>query len=143
VPYSGSYHGSLFFLYSLLDRYVTILHLIFAIVISRIFDQAYIQRQNVQAGQFHPLAACRCFPRLDRMRADMVPVLLSRCAMKDYGFSNGMTVPAGTRLAISTHKPHFDDQIYEDLKIFDGFRFYKLRQASRSKGELGRKLDMT
>jgi len=60
--------------------------------------------------------------------------------MKDYEFSNGMTVPAGTRVAVSTHKPHFDDQIYRDPKRFDGFRFYKLRQASRSKGELGRSL---
>jgi len=68
----------------------------------------------------------------------MVSVLLSRCAMKDYEFSDGMTVPAGTCVAVSTHKPHIDD-----LKHFGGFRFYKLRQASRLEGELGRKFDMT
>lgn len=72
-----------------------------------------------------------------------MPVLLSRCAMKDYEFSNGMTIPAGTHVAVSTHRPHFDDQIYGDPKHFDGFRFYKLRQASKSKGEPGRKFDMT
>ena len=36
----------------------------------------------------------------------MVPVLSSR---KDYEFSNGMMAPAGTRVAVSTHKPHIDD----------------------------------
>jgi len=106
-------------------------------------DQS-IFRQDVQAGQLHPrvaevspLAACKYFPRLDRMRADMVSVPLSCCATKDYEFSNGMTVPAGTCMAVSTHKPHFDDQIYEDQKHFDGFRFYKLRQASRPWENLG------
>jgi len=91
-----------------------------------------------ESQRLHPLAACKCFPRLDRMRADMVPVLSSRCAMKDYEFSNGMTAPAGTRVALSTHKPHIDDP-----KHFDCFRFYKLRQESRSKGEFGRKFDTT
>lgn len=48
--------------------------------------------------------------------------------MKDYTFSNGITVSKGTRLHTPCTPIHKDENIYENANQFDGFRFYKLRE---------------
>ena len=36
-------------------------------------------------------------------------VLVTRTAVKDFTFSNGITVPAGTFIGVATHATHFDN----------------------------------
>ncbi|KAI0272056.1 cytochrome P450 [Russula aff. rugulosa BPL654] len=43
-------------------------------------------------------------------------------------FSNGVTIPAGTRIGIPVHSVHMDEELYPNAQEFDGFRFYKLRE---------------
>ncbi len=54
---------------------------------------------------------------------------LKRLALRPFTFSNGVTVPAGTLLALPVHSVHMDDEIYPNAQNFDGFRFSKLREG--------------
>ncbi|KJA16226.1 hypothetical protein HYPSUDRAFT_47536 [Hypholoma sublateritium FD-334 SS-4] len=54
---------------------------------------------------------------------------VSRKALKDFTFSNGITVPAGTFVAFATHSTHHDDHVYPDADTFDGFRFSEKREG--------------
>jgi cytochrome P450 len=64
---------------------------------------------------------------------------MSRLALRSFTFSNGMTIPAGTLVAVpASGRPsaaHRDERIYANPDEFDGFRFAKLRE---SEGEAGR-----
>ena len=55
------------------------------------------------------------------------PVGLSRHVLRPFTFSNGVTVPAGTEIAVPTSAIHTDGDIYPNPEEFDGFRFAKLR----------------
>jgi cytochrome P450 len=50
-----------------------------------------------------------------------------RRAMTDYTFSDGTVVPKGTLLAAPVSPIQFDDTIYSNPDVFDGFRFSNLR----------------
>ncbi|PPQ96344.1 hypothetical protein CVT26_005028 [Gymnopilus dilepis] len=50
-------------------------------------------------------------------------VLMSRRVMKDFTFSDGTFVPAGTHLCVNSWGNHRDDEYYPDADTFDGFRF--------------------
>ncbi|KAF8887261.1 cytochrome P450 [Gymnopilus junonius] len=50
-------------------------------------------------------------------------VLMSRRVMKDFTFSDGTFVPAGTHLCVNSWGNHRDDEYYRSADIFDGFRF--------------------
>jgi cytochrome P450 len=52
---------------------------------------------------------------------------LNRLALRPFTFSNGVTIPAGTRLGIPIHSVHMDEKLYPNAQEFDGFRFFKLR----------------
>ncbi|PPQ77970.1 hypothetical protein CVT26_005275 [Gymnopilus dilepis] len=54
---------------------------------------------------------------------------MNRKALKDFTFSNGVTVPAGTHIAVATYAAHMDENIYENPHEFQGFRFAELRQG--------------
>ncbi|KAI9440521.1 cytochrome P450 [Lactarius indigo] len=57
------------------------------------------------------------------------PVLsLGRIALRPFTFSNGVTVPAGTAIAVPAAAAHMDEDIYTNAEEFDGFRFAKLRE---------------
>jgi len=60
-------------------------------------------------------------------------LLLTRVVGNDYTFSDGTTVPGGTLVAVSSHKIHLNDKVYNDPTTFDGFRFSKMRLASSEK----------
>ncbi|KAF8906747.1 cytochrome P450 [Gymnopilus junonius] len=61
---------------------------------------------------------------------------MNRKAMKDFTFSNGITIPAGTHIAVATYAAHMDEVIpssqtiyMKNPKEFQGFRFAEMRQA--------------
>jgi cytochrome P450 len=53
---------------------------------------------------------------------------MGRFALRPFTFSNGVTVPAGTAIAIPASSTHTDERIYPNPDDFDGFRFAKLRE---------------
>lgn len=54
--------------------------------------------------------------------------------LRPFTFSNGVTIPTGTVLAIPASVVHRDEAKYHDPDTFDGFRFAKLRE---SEGDMG------
>jgi hypothetical protein len=56
-------------------------------------------------------------------------VSLNRLALSPFTFSNGVTVPAGTYVAVPMNAAHRDERIYANADGFDGFRFTKLRES--------------
>jgi len=54
---------------------------------------------------------------------------LNRLALSPFTFSNGMTVPAGTYIAVPMSAAHRDERIHAHADEFDGFRFTKLRES--------------
>ncbi|KIL61860.1 hypothetical protein M378DRAFT_13203 [Amanita muscaria Koide BX008] len=59
--------------------------------------------------------------------ADFPTIVMQRKAMKDFTFSNGVTVPAGNTVAVATTPTHTDSEFYPHPETFDGFRFEKMR----------------
>ena len=51
-----------------------------------------------------------------------------RLALRPLELSNGMTIPAGTLVAIPYSATHRDEITYPNPDEFDGFRFAKLRE---------------
>ncbi|KAH9992090.1 cytochrome P450 [Russula vinacea] len=52
---------------------------------------------------------------------------LRRLALRPFTFSNGVTVPAGTFVAVPASATNTNEGIYPNANEFDGFRFSKLR----------------
>ncbi|KAL0572022.1 hypothetical protein V5O48_009943 [Marasmius crinis-equi] len=48
---------------------------------------------------------------------------MNRLALKDFTFSDGTTVPAGTFLSAASNSTHNDENIYSNAHEFHGFRF--------------------
>jgi len=55
---------------------------------------------------------------------------LTRVALRPFTFSNGVTVPAGTKISVPSAAVHTDGEIYPNPKKFDGFRFAQLRERN-------------
>jgi len=53
----------------------------------------------------------------------------SRLVLQPFTFSNGVTVPAGTEIAIPSCAAHRDERVFANPDVFDGFRFSKLRES--------------
>ncbi|KIL65514.1 hypothetical protein M378DRAFT_162148 [Amanita muscaria Koide BX008] len=53
---------------------------------------------------------------------------MSRKALRDFTFSDGTTIPAGSTVGVPFNSVHTDANDYSDPNIFDGFRFEKLRE---------------
>jgi len=53
---------------------------------------------------------------------------VTRLALRPFTFSNGVTIPAGTIVALPLFTIHRDEEIYPNPHEFDGFRFSKLRE---------------
>ena len=62
------------------------------------------------------------------------PVGLDRLALRPFTFSNGVTVPAGTEIAVPAAVIHTDGEIYPNPEEFDGFRFAELRKHDGASG---------
>ncbi|KAI0254414.1 cytochrome P450 [Lactifluus subvellereus] len=55
-------------------------------------------------------------------------LIMPRLALRPFTFSNGVTVPAGTLVAVPASAAHRDEETYTKPEEFDGFRFSKLRE---------------
>ncbi|KAF7345271.1 Cytochrome P450 [Mycena sanguinolenta] len=53
---------------------------------------------------------------------------LTRLATRDFTFSDGTTVPAGTLLAVPVFAEHHDEVNYTNPEVFDPFRFSRMRE---------------
>ncbi|KAF7378406.1 Cytochrome P450 monooxygenase 51 [Mycena sanguinolenta] len=53
---------------------------------------------------------------------------LVRLVTKDFSFSDGTTVPAGTLLAVPIFAEHHDEVNYSNAEVFDPFRFSRMRE---------------
>jgi cytochrome P450 len=53
---------------------------------------------------------------------------MTRLAKRPFTFSNGVTVPAGTLVAVPSCASLRDEEVYPNPEEFDGFRFSKLRE---------------
>lgn len=56
------------------------------------------------------------------------PVTMNRKVVKDFTFSDGTVLPAGTSLAVASFATHHDEELYANPYEFDGFRFANLRE---------------
>jgi len=61
---------------------------------------------------------------------DLDSLAINRLALRPFTFSNGVTVPAGTLVAVPSGVIHKNAEIYPNPEEFDGFRFAKLREHS-------------
>jgi cytochrome P450 len=57
---------------------------------------------------------------------------MNRLVLRPFTFSNGVTVPAGTIVAVPASSAHTDERIYLNPDEFDGFRFAKLREIEKN-----------
>ena len=51
---------------------------------------------------------------------------MNRKALKDFTFSNGMTVPKGSRVCVPSDAIHNDSEYYPGPHVFNGFRFSEM-----------------
>jgi cytochrome P450 len=63
------------------------------------------------------------------MYTPFFPVGMMRLALRPLTLSNGMTIPAGTLVAVPASATQRDETIYSNPDEFDGFRFAKLRES--------------
>ena len=56
------------------------------------------------------------------------PGTLSRKVKKDFPFSNGIVVPAGTLISTPGFSTHHDSSLFKDAEDMDAFRFHKKRE---------------
>lgn len=57
------------------------------------------------------------------------PASMNRKVLKDFTFSDGTILPAGTYLSVASFATHHDEAIYANPYEFDGFRFANLREG--------------
>ncbi|KAF8913740.1 cytochrome P450 [Gymnopilus junonius] len=55
-------------------------------------------------------------------------LMMRRKVIKDFTFSNGITIPAGTHIAVATNSTHMDGRKYRNPEEFKGFRFAEMRE---------------
>ncbi len=65
-----------------------------------------------------------------------------RLAVKDFTFSDGTTLPAGSMVQVLARHMHLDAEVFEDPLKFDGFRFVKMKERALSEGHLEKKFDV-
>ncbi|EPQ50638.1 cytochrome P450 [Gloeophyllum trabeum ATCC 11539] len=54
--------------------------------------------------------------------------VMGRLALKDFVFSDGTFIPAGTMVSVAAGPMHHDDDVYANANEFDGFRFANIRE---------------
>ncbi|KAJ6470567.1 cytochrome P450 [Mycena vitilis] len=65
----------------------------------------------------------------------LAAVGIVRLALKDFTFSDGTTVPAGTLVGIPVLAEHHDDANYENGDVFDPWRFSRMREQAGEGGK--------
>jgi cytochrome P450 len=57
---------------------------------------------------------------------------MNRKVLKDFTFSSGLTLPAGTMVSVTSYPIHTDETKYTDAHTFQGFRFADIRESASS-----------
>jgi len=57
-------------------------------------------------------------------------VTMTRKVLKDFTFSNGTTVPKGSRVCVASSAIHNDSEYYPNPDVFDGFRFAEMKVSA-------------
>ncbi|EEB91421.1 hypothetical protein MPER_10218, partial [Moniliophthora perniciosa FA553] len=65
-------------------------------------------------------------------------IAMNRLALKDFTFSDGTIVPAGTIISAASNETHNDETIYPNANEYQGFRFAELK--SKEGEELGQNM---
>ena len=68
-------------------------------------------------------------------------MLVSRHTLKEFTFSNGVKVPPGVTISVSSIT-HHDPETFEDPSKFDGFRFVKMKERAVMEGHPDKKFDI-
>ncbi|PPQ63388.1 hypothetical protein CVT24_005653 [Panaeolus cyanescens] len=63
-------------------------------------------------------------------------IALIRKALRDFTFSNGVTIPKGTTVSGSAVSNHLDEKLYPDPHTFDPLRFVKMASESTKKFDI-------
>jgi len=83
------------------------------------------------------LGSLRSFPSTSGVRHEFAPRVFlgssGRVVLRPITFSNGVTVPAGTKIFIPSNAAHIDERIFTNPDVFDGFRFAKLLEGEGDK----------
>lgn len=87
-----------------------------------------IKQEGWTKSAVHKLVKLDSFIKETMRLSDFSILTMQRKALKDFTFSNGMTVPAGCTLAIPFYVINNDPENYSDPKAFDGFRFERMRK---------------
>ncbi|KAH8777837.1 cytochrome P450 [Diaporthe sp. PMI_573] len=82
------------------------------------------QESNETQIKFEKLRLMDSFLRESARMHPIDGLGMNRLAIKDFKFSDGSQVPAGTLVAVPQHELLRDEQIYEDPDRFNGHRFY-------------------
>jgi len=61
-----------------------------------------------------------------------------RIITKDFCFSDGFVVPAGTQVGVPAQAIAMDPELFENPEVFDGFRFATIRSSSKDNESEGR-----
>jgi len=61
-------------------------------------------------------------------------ILMTRRAVKDFTFSDGTFVPAGTYVSASGSATHHDEELYPNADVFDPWRFANMRTEGSDAG---------
>jgi cytochrome P450 len=95
-------------------------------------DSIIRETQRIDGLSFRSLDSFPKYEMLIRSLFLSRPVALSRIALRPFTFSNGVTVPAGTFVAIPGTAVQTDERTHPNRDEFDGFRFAKLRERERN-----------
>jgi cytochrome P450 len=57
-------------------------------------------------------------------------VLMNRKVLKDFTFSDGLTIPEGSYISVASSSMHRDEQHYSDPAKFDGLRFFQIAKKN-------------
>ncbi|KAF9261891.1 cytochrome P450 [Marasmius fiardii PR-910] len=68
------------------------------------------------------------FMKESQRRIGVPPVGITRIALKDYRFSNGVVIPAGTKVGVPSYHIHHDEATYPSPLEFNPTRFSELRE---------------
>lgn len=63
-------------------------------------------------------------------------VSFNRVALTSLTLSSGVEIPAGTHFSVASRNILFDPEVTPNPEIFDGLRYYKLRQSSAESHKL-------
>ncbi|KAK1225933.1 hypothetical protein PQX77_011132 [Marasmius sp. AFHP31] len=90
--------------------------------------EACIEKDGWSKAAMEKMRMLDSFLKESQRVSSSAAVNVRRLALRDFVFSNGTVIPAGTMMAVSISGLHFDEDQYSNPYEFDGFRSYKQRE---------------